>query len=347
MIQRNIFIVHCIHALCITMLVVSIGCTKAKQSSPKQDNPQQTPRKRRNTSDGQKTKEYVYIQAQTVTPSRIHQKITISARVKSSAIVHISSQTDGVITRMRVQEGARIKKGSVILYVDASRSGTRYRPSPIIAPIAGIVSNLPVKVGNKVSIGTTVATVVDTSNYKVHAAVPASYARSLRVGMHGILKLRSFLKKDFPLVMSEVSPKINAKTGSVDITLVFNGAVDVSALISGMYGTLDLTLEVYENEIVIERHTLVLRNNADGTIVPGVFRVDEPANQKSSVSFVPITTGIEELDTLQVLKGLALGDVIVTIGQTHLRDKDTVVVSELDGVMRSISESIHVFSETE
>ncbi len=329
MIQKLIFILRCAYLCFMFILITFTGY--AKQDSPK----------------NQKTREYVHVQAKTLQLSRIAQKVKVGARVISSAIVNIPSQTAGVITNIRVQEGDRVRKGMVILYVDASKSGKRYRPSPVIAPISGIVSNLSVKVGNKVSVGKTAATVVGTDDYKVEASVPEPYAHLLSVQTRGILQLRSFPEKNLPLIVSEISPKINKSTGSVDITLFFDGAVQKNKIISGMYGILDLMLEVYENQIVIERHTMVVRRNAHNKMIPGVFRVDEPTKSKSTVSFVPITIGIEESNKLQVLKGLTLDDVIVSIGQTHLWHKETVVVQELDGVMRDIPASIYSVSENE
>ncbi len=340
--KKTHFVSQCIYIFCILMLVGA--CTKQEQAPAKQAKSKQVPQQQKGKSPAKPTnqgsKDYIHVQAKTLKPSRIHQKTSLGARLKSSSIIAIPTQTAGRITRIRVQEGAVVKKGTVLLYVDASRSGKNYRPSPIVSPIPGIVSNLPIKVGNKVASGATVASVVGTSAYKVEAAVPLNYAHVLGVGTRGILKLLSFPENSIPLVVHEISPKVNTSTSSVDISLVLDGDVDTSAFISGMYGKLELMLKTYEDQIVIERRAMVLKRDDKGKTVEGVFRIDEPDKQKSKVSFVPIKRGVEELDRLQVIDGLAQGDVIVIIGQTHLHHEDTVIVLERDGLRQTIAPAV-------
>ena len=331
------------HLLKITLLLLLILITVTSCSSGKK--PDAPRNSQANAAPGpggppqgffQKT---VTIAATTIKPRKIYEKITVGARAKSSSVIRIVPDNNGTITQILVKEGDRVRKGSILLYVDASKAGEKYLPNPVTSTINGIVSFLPVSVGNTVGRTTTVAIITDPSKNKVYASIPEKYVLKIKKGLGASLQLSSLPTKVFQLTISEIPPQVSKTTGTLDIILTFNKDQDISNVISGMYGSLSLTLAEYENQIVIQRDTIVLENNQEGKSVSGVFVLDNPAEMETTVSFVPIVSGIEDNNDIQVLDGLKENDVIVTLGQSHLNFGSPVLVLELDGEKRVLSET--------
>lgn len=288
---------------------------------------------------GSRTRTVIRISATTIAPLPINKVITVGARVQSSSIANIKPNAAGIVTSIRVTEGEAVKKGAALLYVDSSVAGKRYRPNPVTAPINGVVSLIAVSAGNKVLPSTVVATVIDPSKNKVYADIPERYAPEVRLGAQGALRLIDTEDAPLPVRISEISPQVDKQRGLLGVVLAFEagGAQAAQKIVSGTFGSLRLTLGTYENQIVVPRRSIVLRKNAQGVTVPGLFVVSNPSAEQSTVSFRPVQTGIEDEDVLQVLEGVAEGEVIVTLGQTHLADGDPAVVLEQDGKLRAES----------
>ena len=65
-----------------------------------------------------------------------------------------------------------MEKGQIIGEVDASRPGAEFMPNRVLAPISGIITNLPVQAGSAVSAATSLAVISKPEDFQIKAEIP-------------------------------------------------------------------------------------------------------------------------------------------------------------------------------
>jgi membrane fusion protein, multidrug efflux system len=99
-----------------------------------------------------------------------------------------------------------------------------------------------------------------------------------------------------------------------------------------MYARVRLTTERHPRALVVPRNALVDASGGRGVFVP--VKREGPAPGAAGAGrgpamqarFVPLKTGIQEGDLVEVLEGLREGDAIVTTGATAVQDGDALVL---------------------
>ena len=86
----------------------------------------------------------------------------------------------------------------------------------------------------------------------------------------------------------------------------------------GMYARVSITTDQRKDALVVPSNAVI---DAGGR--RGVFL----AAENDTVSFRPVTVGIEERDVVEILDGVAEGDRVVTTGAAGLREGDRVIVA--------------------
>ena len=167
------------------------------------------------------------------------------------------------------------------------------------APIDGIVSDRPVNVGDVVSPGTALFTIIDPSSMRLEASVPSEELSALRVGAAVQFSVRGY-EQPFQGRIERVSPQADPVTRQVPIFVAIPNVG--GRLVAGLFA---------EGRVVSAA--------ADGLVVPGnavntteespwVLRV---ANGKAEK--VPVTLGLRDPRTerVQIASGVYEGDVLL------------------------------------
>ena len=200
----------------------------------------------------------------------------------------------------------------------------------VTAPIAGIVGDIPIKLGDYVQAGDQLATITQNRNLDLEVAVPINQAEQLKIGLPVELSL---FGQDEAIATGNirfVSPTTDANTQTIlakarfsqpDIPLLDNQRLEVRIIWDERPGILIPT-------------TAVSRLGGETF----VFMPGEPAPPAEGEGPPPDNTGVQEgpppqvaklrpvkLGSLQgneyqVLDGLNPGDTIITSGLLNLRD---------------------------
>jgi len=167
------------------------------------------------------------------------------------------------------------------------------------APIAGVVAERLVSVGDVVSPGTAVLTIVDPSTMELEASLPAERIADLEVGTPVRFQLRG-AAGDFEGRIARISPQVDPSTR---LAAIFVSIPNIDMrLVSGLFA---------EGRVVLA--------SAQGTVVPAgavnavgdgawALRVRDGVTER-----VPVTLGLRDLQTerLQVAAGLEPGDLVL------------------------------------
>ncbi|MEM9907868.1 MAG: efflux RND transporter periplasmic adaptor subunit [Cyanobacteria bacterium P01_D01_bin.44] len=204
----------------------------------------------------------------------------------------------------------------------------------VTAPIAGIVGDIPVKLGDYVQVGSTLTTITQNEDLEIEVSVPAEQAGRLQPGM--LVELLAFGSNE-PLAdgsLTFVSPQTDVNTQTVLAKAQF----------SNVAGRLQDNQRVDVRIVFDERPGLLVPATAitrlGGQAFVYVAADPEPSEQAESEStsaippaqaasqsepqqiakLRPVTLGSMQGNDIQVLDGLSPGETIVTSGLLNLQD---------------------------
>ena len=120
----------------------------------------------------------------------------------------------------------------------------------------------------------------------------------------------------FEGVVDKVSPivDLNSRTALVEIEI----PNDNHKLKPGMFARIKILIEEKEGVLTIPRDAIIRENSSHYVFVVKNNRVDRKK----------IETGLHEDNKFEVINGLSEGELVVTMGNTRLKEGDTVEVVE-------------------
>lgn len=187
----------------------------------------------------------------------------------------------------------------------------------IRAPFAGQIGIRQVSVGDYLKEGVDLVNLEDLSSMKADFRVPEQISGRLAVGQTVQLQSDAFAGASFPAKVVAIDPAVDAAGRSLLLRAELR---DVSRRLKpGMFVRVRLVLESRPNAIVIPEEALVTAQNR-----LTVFKVVE-----GKAVATPVVTGLRsQLDqraVVEVVKGLAADDVVVTAGQIKIRGNNVPV----------------------
>jgi len=192
----------------------------------------------------------------------------------------------------------------------ADNQQARLRSLQVRAPDAGVLQELTLQLGQWVPEGTTLAKVVQPGQLKAVLRIPESQAKDVQLGQRATVDTRN------GLVSGNVTRKDpSAQGGSVTIDVALEGALPSGAVP-------DLSVD---GTIVIDRMVNVrfsgrpASSASSGTT--SVFRLE--ADGGTAVR-VPVTLGRNSVNTIEIRRGLSVGDRIILSDMRSYANVDRV-----------------------
>lgn len=185
------------------------------------------------------------------------------------------------------------------------------------SPISGVVTDRPYFAGETAPVGSAVVTVMDTSSLLAKLHLAQSAAQKLHVGNEAKILVPGVTG---PVVaaLSFISPALDPGSTTVEVWLKlpntdgrFKVGTPVHALIRGE--TADRALQVPPSALLADE------GGGHSVMVVGP---DGTAHKRS------VSLGIETPEATQILKGLAVSDLVITEGSYGLDDGTKVEVSK-------------------
>jgi len=187
----------------------------------------------------------------------------------------------------------------------------------IRAPFAGSVDALAVDVGDFVSVGTEVATLVDLSRVRIFGGVTAREAARLVPGMTARIGVADLDGRVFEATLASVARVAGEVDGTYELEL---GMENPGGLRDGMVAAIELR-DASAAPVLLAPRAALLRRAGQ----PEVFVVERGAD--GPVARVrAVRTGRADGERIEVLSGLADGDEVIFEGHFALQDGAPVVV---------------------
>jgi len=174
------------------------------------------------------------------------------------------------------------------------------------APISGVVQGLNVKLGDQIAAGTTVASIATKGDLRARFGVDPAVAQRIHVGE--------------PITVTLIS-------GGAPIASIVNGVdpqIDATTRLASVYARIPAVAGVGPGEPL--RGNITVSGSASGITIPYSALLDDGG--RSYVFVVKgvvaksrdVSPGNSSGDRIQILKGLAPGEQVVTEGGTALED---------------------------
>ena len=185
----------------------------------------------------------------------------------------------------------------------------------VVSPISGVVAERQVNVGETASAGMPLISVVDISQVRAIANVPAKEASSLRVGRPARV---AGPDGDIPGTVTVVSPAANANATTVEVWVQI--ANPGERLKPGETARVSIIAETIQNTLVVPASALL--NGDAGRQKVMVISSDSVAHERM------VTVGVRQGDRVQILSGVQPGEQVVTSGGLGLEDKAKVTIQQ-------------------
>jgi len=183
----------------------------------------------------------------------------------------------------------------------------RVNDTVIRAPFAGRVGLRRISVGSLISPGTVITTLDDTSTIKLDFTIPETFLSAVKPGLDITAHSVAYPDTSFSGKVSSVDSRVDPATRSVTVRALLP---NVDGLLKpGMFLTTRLSRGAIE-ALLVPEHALVPEG---GQMF--VFVVRDGTAEKRKVQ-----TGQRRVGEVQVVEGLAAGELVVTEGTQKLRD---------------------------
>ena len=304
------------------------------------------------------SKKILNVNAKIIKPQLLKDEIQISGSLLPDEEVDLSFETSGKIIEINFEEGSFVKKGQLLakvndrplqaqlqrlvsqlklaedrvfrqnallerdavskeayeqvktelatLNADIDLIESNIAQTELRAPFDGVIGLRQVSVGTYASPSTIVAKLTKLSPLKVEFAVPERYANDVKIGAGLDFTLEGKLNAFHATVYARES-KIDPTTHTLTIRALYPNAN--SAVLPGRYASIKLNKDEIQNALAVPSEAIVPEMGKDK-----IFLYKSGKAQPTE-----ITTGIRTEAEVQVLRGLQVGDTIITSGTLQLR----------------------------
>ena len=321
----------------------------------------------------------ISIEASRVKTVRMSQGLTAVGSLRSDESVTIRPEVSGRIIEIGFREGQRVRKGATLIRFEPSvqraeleqaaanlglsksrlersrdlftkgfisaqardetesnfklaqasydLSEARLTKLDIKAPFSGIVGLRMVSVGDYVKDGQDIVNLEEIDPLKVDFKIPEIYLKQVAVGQALQITLDAFPNQTFQGKVLAINPLVDTNGRAIVIRAVIKNTE--ARLRPGMFARVRLLFSDERDSVAVPEQSLIPVGDEQY-----LFKVVDGRAQRFKVEI-----GQRREGQVEVLQGLAAGDVVVTAGQLKLRDGSPVKIAAETAVGNAASTS--------
>ena len=184
----------------------------------------------------------------------------------------------------------------------------------IVAPFYGIVTERNVQLGETVTPGKHVATVAAFDPLVVKFHVPQSGIGPVQMGQPVAIEIPSDPGETLYAKISLISPIIDQGTGTVKLTAYLKNAG--FKIKPGTFVRARVVAATHDSVLTVPKKALLSEDETHHVFVVA----------SDTVTKVEVRPGITDNQSVEILTGLSLGDLVITIGHGGLKSGDKVKI---------------------
>jgi membrane fusion protein, multidrug efflux system len=193
--------------------------------------------------------------------------------------------------------------------IDWETAELNLKRTRITAPIAGVITNRHVRLGEMVSTTSPLFKIVNVTDKIVVVHIPERDICRVKQGQHAFLSTENARVKRFEAEIKRLSPAVDASNGTLKVTIGVNDPDD--ELRPGMFVSVNIVTETHQNALLIPKAAVVYNN---GT--PYAFFIEQDTLSRR----VRLETGFSDEQYVEVLSSIIETDRVIVVGQNGLKD---------------------------
>jgi len=175
----------------------------------------------------------------------------------------------------------------------------------IKAPFTGQMGLRQVSVGAFINTATTVATIQKVDQLKMDFTLPEIYGEYVKVGK--TIKITTIGNEQKPITatITAIEPQIIATTRNIKVRASFKGKV-----LPGAYAKVFLGETVSKPSIMVPSNVIIPDSKAKQIVIV----------RNGEAKFVSVETGYRTISSVEITKGLQVGDSVIVAGMLFVKD---------------------------
>ncbi len=251
--------------------------------------------------------------------SDMSQQVKFTGNIVGKEVVSVFSQVGGKIHTVYIKQGDFVSKGQSLFLVDRDIIGMEYNLAKVEAPISGYIGRIDADRGMTIAPTMPLAQVVNMSSVEAVINLMEENINKVNIGMKARIKVSSQSDKYFYGVLYKKSAVLDPISRTQEARIKIENP-DLQ-LRHGMFADIEIITDTKYGVLAIPTDAII---SSDGSISE-IYKV---VNNKAVLT--KITIGVDVNNQIEVLSGLADGDVIITLGADNVSDGDKLLVHRED-----------------
>jgi len=219
------------------------------------------------------------------------------------------------------EEYLRAQNALEIAQLDLSDRSREMRNTKVTAPFDGTITLRKVTAGAFVNNGAELLTIVDFKTLVARVFVPEKQLDRIQVGQEAEVVGKAARGRKGAGKILRIAPTIDASTGTVKVTVSMPPAlVGPQAFLPGMYAEVTLRTDS-RSDVALVPKSAVVRDEEQTYL----FTITGDPTAGFIAKRIRVETGLTDPERIEIVKGLAVGEAVITAGQTGLKDGARVV----------------------
>lgn len=181
------------------------------------------------------------------------------------------------------------------------------------APFSGVVGHRRVSPGQFIQQGETITTLVDINPIKADFQVPERFLGELELNQEINIAVPAYPMEKFSGNVYFIASEVAQETRTVFVRAILDNTSE--RLKPGMFGNLELVLQVKEKALVIPESALITQGNKIQVMVVG---------SDNTVEVNYVTTGLRLEGEVEITGGLNIGERVITEGHQKVESGSKV-----------------------
>jgi multidrug efflux pump subunit AcrA (membrane-fusion protein) len=234
----------------------------------------------------------------------VHEYVSCTGSLMPIRMQVLASDASGKVTRVYVEEGARVALGATLCEVQSSSAfdfSAQSDKTVLTAPFDGVVSSVAVQAGGYVGAGQPAVTVMDMSSYVVNVEIDEIDLARVEPGMAADVSFDAIPDVELPGKVESMGVAAMPRAGMVVIPIRVSIRGSHDMLKPGLTTNVRILSRSIPNVVRIPVRSWI---DMDGQ--PSAIRIAGGAPE-----LVPVELGLSDGNYTHVLSGLSPGDEIV------------------------------------
>jgi multidrug efflux pump subunit AcrA (membrane-fusion protein) len=217
----------------------------------------------------------------------------------------VSSRVPGRVLELKVSVGDTVTAGADVLKLESRQPGDPPPSVMLKAPLGGLVTDCPVRLGEPVETSAVLLEITDLSEVYAIARIPEHVAGKLKPGTEAHIRIAALPDEPLDGKLLRLGTTTDRESGTIDA--IFELPSKGLALRPGMRAEFSIVLARRENVVSIPR--TALQGDAASR-----FIYVEDFDLKYAYVKTPVEIGAQNDSRVELLSGVLPGDKVVTKG---------------------------------